>query len=247
MGAPGADGTVTVGITDHAQQALGDLVFVEVPEAGRRASRARLRGGRVGQGRVRRLRAVAGTSPQATPALGGRARAASNSDAYGAWLVHTRRAQRSQAQLAGDAGRRRPTRAARRERLASRLTLRDQGVTHAVHSPHRQTTSARCSRHRRARASRRCSTRFPPRCACPGLPDVPPGLTRDGDRPRLMQERAARDGRRLNFIGAGAYEHHIPAAVWQIATRGEFYSAPTRRTRPRRARARCSCSTNTSP
>jgi glycine cleavage system H protein len=31
-----ADGTVTVGISDHAQQALGDLVFVEAPEAGRR-------------------------------------------------------------------------------------------------------------------------------------------------------------------------------------------------------------------
>jgi glycine cleavage system H protein len=30
-----ADGTVTVGITDHAQGALGDLVFVETPEAGR--------------------------------------------------------------------------------------------------------------------------------------------------------------------------------------------------------------------
>ncbi len=30
-----ADGTVTVGISDHAQSALGDLVFVEVPEVGR--------------------------------------------------------------------------------------------------------------------------------------------------------------------------------------------------------------------
>jgi glycine cleavage system H protein len=30
-----ADGTVEVGITDHAQNALGDLVFVEVPQAGR--------------------------------------------------------------------------------------------------------------------------------------------------------------------------------------------------------------------
>ena len=29
------DGTVTVGITDHAQHALGDLVFVDVPEVGR--------------------------------------------------------------------------------------------------------------------------------------------------------------------------------------------------------------------
>jgi glycine cleavage system H protein len=30
-----ADGNVEVGITDHAQGALGDLVFVEVPEVGR--------------------------------------------------------------------------------------------------------------------------------------------------------------------------------------------------------------------
>jgi glycine dehydrogenase subunit 1 len=44
---------------------------------------------------------------------------------------------------------------------------------------------------------------------------------------RLMTERAAGDGRPLNFIGAGAYEHHIPAPVWAITTRGEFYSAYT--------------------
>jgi glycine cleavage system H protein len=30
-----ADGSLEIGITDHAQHALGDLVFVEVPEAGR--------------------------------------------------------------------------------------------------------------------------------------------------------------------------------------------------------------------
>jgi glycine cleavage system H protein len=29
-----ADGSVTIGITDHAQEALGDLVFVELPEVG---------------------------------------------------------------------------------------------------------------------------------------------------------------------------------------------------------------------
>ena len=29
-----ADGTVTVGITDHAQEALGDVVFVETPAVG---------------------------------------------------------------------------------------------------------------------------------------------------------------------------------------------------------------------
>jgi glycine cleavage system H protein len=30
-----SDGGVEIGITDHAQHALGDLVFVEVPQAGR--------------------------------------------------------------------------------------------------------------------------------------------------------------------------------------------------------------------
>jgi glycine dehydrogenase subunit 1 len=44
---------------------------------------------------------------------------------------------------------------------------------------------------------------------------------------RLMTARAAQDGRQLSFLGAGAYEHHIPAAVWAITTRGEFYSAYT--------------------
>ncbi len=30
-----ADGTVTVGISDHAQEALGDVVFVELTEVGK--------------------------------------------------------------------------------------------------------------------------------------------------------------------------------------------------------------------
>ncbi|QQS54158.1 MAG: glycine cleavage system protein GcvH [Candidatus Competibacteraceae bacterium] len=34
------DGTVTVGITDHAQHLLGDLVFVEIPEVGRAVAAA---------------------------------------------------------------------------------------------------------------------------------------------------------------------------------------------------------------
>ena len=58
------------------------------------------------------------------------------------------------------------------------------------------------------------------------LARVPPSLG-EMEVGRLMSERAAADGRPLNFIGAGAYEHHIPAPVWALATRGEFYSAYT--------------------
>ncbi|WP_298216956.1 glycine cleavage system protein GcvH [Acidocella sp.] len=35
----GDDGLATVGITDHAQQALGDIVFVELPEPGRNVAK----------------------------------------------------------------------------------------------------------------------------------------------------------------------------------------------------------------
>ncbi len=59
-----------------------------------------------------------------------------------------------------------------------------------------------------------------------GLEVMPEALTEQGIG-RVMSERAARDGQPLCFIGAGAYEHHIPAAVWEITTRGEFYSAYT--------------------
>ena len=58
------------------------------------------------------------------------------------------------------------------------------------------------------------------------LSQVPEGLSEMAIS-RLMHARSEQDGRPLCFIGAGAYEHHIPAAVWEITTRGEFYSAYT--------------------
>ncbi|HEV7606804.1 MAG TPA: aminomethyl-transferring glycine dehydrogenase subunit GcvPA [Steroidobacteraceae bacterium] len=56
-----------------------------------------------------------------------------------------------------------------------------------------------------------------------GIPDA----LNEMNTGKLMMARAAQDGTPLNFIGAGAYEHHIPAAVWAVTTRGEFYSAYT--------------------
>ena len=67
---------------------------------------------------------------------------------------------------------------------------------------------------------------IPPALKIESLAKVPPGLS-EMDVTRLMKERAAQDGTPLNFAGAGAYEHHIPAAVWAIVSRGEFYSAYT--------------------
>lgn len=44
---------------------------------------------------------------------------------------------------------------------------------------------------------------------------------------RWMGERAERDAGLVCFAGAGCYDHHVPAAVWDIAGRGEFMTAYT--------------------
>lgn len=58
------------------------------------------------------------------------------------------------------------------------------------------------------------------------LDGIPEGVS-EMELTRLMRERAQLDGNMMCFIGAGAYEHHIPAAVFDVATRGEFYTAYT--------------------
>ena len=66
---------------------------------------------------------------------------------------------------------------------------------------------------------------IPARLRCDGLA-LPPGMT-EMEVTRLMRERAAQNRPLLCFAGAGAYDHHIPAAVWEIVTRGEYYTAYT--------------------
>jgi glycine dehydrogenase subunit 1 len=58
------------------------------------------------------------------------------------------------------------------------------------------------------------------------LTQVPDAIS-EMEMAQLMQERASQDSVKLNFLGAGAYEHHIPAAVWDVATRGEYMTAYT--------------------
>ena len=58
------------------------------------------------------------------------------------------------------------------------------------------------------------------------LSKLAPGMNElEVTRSLMKREPAIKPG--TCFIGAGAYEHHIPAAVWEIAGRGEFYSAYT--------------------
>ena len=67
---------------------------------------------------------------------------------------------------------------------------------------------------------------IPANLRCGDLSALGPGLW-EQEISQLMQEKARADGQPLCFIGAGAYDHHIPAAVWQLATRGEYYTAYT--------------------
>jgi len=67
---------------------------------------------------------------------------------------------------------------------------------------------------------------IPATLRCGHLEKIPPSLT-EMEIGQLMRQRADQNTGSVCFIGAGAYEHHIPAAVWEITTRGEFYSAYT--------------------
>ncbi len=81
-----ADGTLTVGITDFAQDNLGELVFIELPEAGRQVAAAE------GCAVVESVKAASDVyAPVAGEVIAGNAAAAAsprrvNQDPYGAWL-----------------------------------------------------------------------------------------------------------------------------------------------------------------
>jgi len=81
-----ADGTVSVGITDHAQEQLGDIVFVEPPKVGRQVAA----GESVGV-----VESVKAASDIYAPLAGevvanndelGASPERINADAYGAWM-----------------------------------------------------------------------------------------------------------------------------------------------------------------
>ena len=81
-----ADGTITVGITEHAQELLGDLVFIDLPEVGSQLAASQE------AAVVESVKAaadvyapVAGTVTEVNAALAD-APELVNQDAYAAWL-----------------------------------------------------------------------------------------------------------------------------------------------------------------
>ena len=87
---PEPDGTVTIGITDHAQAALGDLVYIELPRPGRKLAAGEA------CAVVESVKAasdvyapLSGEVVAANDALSGTPEAV-NEDAYAAWLFRLR-------------------------------------------------------------------------------------------------------------------------------------------------------------
>ena len=81
-----ADGTIAVGITDHAQELLGDIVFVEAPKAGRKVAAGEA------VGVVESVKAASDIyAPVAGEIVAGNDALADapekvNADAYGCWM-----------------------------------------------------------------------------------------------------------------------------------------------------------------
>ena len=98
-----ADGSVTIGITDHAQEALGDLVYLELPKAGRKV--------KAGEA-VAVVESVKAASDVLIP-IDGEVIAVNdaavdspeslNDDPYGTWLVRLRMTNPSQVDALMDA------------------------------------------------------------------------------------------------------------------------------------------------
>jgi glycine cleavage system H protein len=81
-----SDGSVSIGITDHAQEQLGDIVFVEAPQAGRKVKAGE------SVGVVESVKAasdiyapVAGEVVAANPDLAGSPEKV-NEDAFASWM-----------------------------------------------------------------------------------------------------------------------------------------------------------------
>ena len=98
-----SDGTVSVGITDHAQEQLGDIVFVEAPPAGRKVAAGEA------VGVVESVKAASDIyAPVAGEIVAGNAELSAapekvNEDAFAAWIFRIRPANAAEVEKLLDA------------------------------------------------------------------------------------------------------------------------------------------------
>ena len=99
-----ADGSVTIGITDHAQEALGDLVFVELPAIGKKVKMGEV------LTVVESVKAasdvyspVAGTVVAVNPALQGAPETVNSAPYEGGWMIKLKVADPAEAAALLDA------------------------------------------------------------------------------------------------------------------------------------------------
>ncbi len=59
-----------------------------------------------------------------------------------------------------------------------------------------------------------------------GLSDIADGLS-ENELKVMIESKFHQDAKVENYAGGGAYEHHIPHAVWDLVSRGEFLTAYT--------------------
>jgi glycine cleavage system H protein len=97
------DGTVSVGITDHAQEQLGDIVFVEAPQAGRKVAAGEA------VGVVESVKAASDIyAPVAGEIVAGNAELSAapekvNEDAFAAWIFRIKPANAAEVEKLLDA------------------------------------------------------------------------------------------------------------------------------------------------
>ena len=206
-----------VGITDYAQEQLGDVVYVELPEIGRQVEQGQGGGGRrIGQGGERGLCAGLGrggrgqrrrsppTRPRSTPTRWARAGSSSCGSPTPSELDGLMDEAAYQALCRGAA-------------LMRYLPLTEADRARDAGGDRRPTRSTRCSPTcRRRRGSTGCST-------CRGRW----ASSRSSARLGAMAAKNVAAGSVPFFIGAGAYRHHVPAAVDHLIQRGEFLTSYT--------------------
>lgn len=99
-----ADGTVTVGISDHAQEALGDVVFVELPAVGKQLSAGQEAGVVESVKAASDIYAPLGGEVVAVNETLGDSPEAVNGDPYGSWFFKLKPSDPAELEKLLDAG-----------------------------------------------------------------------------------------------------------------------------------------------